>query len=111
MPLAAHLMRKILVLASFILSATAQWQITELTTHEEWDAGVVKFNSTVDFSIVRPGKDLTLCSTNWVHSPTPAVPKQWIPCDNDAMLRFRIVVFNDVSNYTLEVVESDTVKK
>lgn len=110
MQLAIPLLRSLVVVASIVSSVTAQWQITELSTHEMTDTSAVKFNSTVDFSITRPGKTLTLCSTQWVHSPTPVIPKSWIQCSNDPLLRFRIAVFNDVSNYTLEVVQVDPVK-
>lgn len=101
---ATPLLRTIFVVASFILSVSAQWQITELSTHE------MSNTSNVDFAIMRPGKDLTLCSTAWVNSPVPILPKQWIQCIYDPLLRFRIAVFNDVTNYTLEVVELDPVK-
>ncbi|KAF8863897.1 hypothetical protein BDZ45DRAFT_722020 [Acephala macrosclerotiorum] len=42
-----------------------------------------------------------------IFSPT-RFPKEWIKCE-DPSLRFRIAVFNDASNFTLEVVELELV--
>ncbi|KUJ15399.1 uncharacterized protein LY89DRAFT_670876 [Mollisia scopiformis] len=100
----------LILLVTSILGANGQWQVIELSTHEMREGGVVKFNSTVDFSLTRPGKDITPCSTTWTHYPTPIIPTQWIKCETDPMLRFRIAVYNDVGNYTLEVVELDAVR-
>lgn len=97
-----------LFLTSCIIGANGQWQVDYLLSHEMLSFGDTKFNSSITFSLSRGGSVLTNYSTNWIHWPTPTIPKQWIKCE-DPILRFRIATFNDASNFTIEVVELEPV--